>query len=64
MEPKKIKKLTIKKETISVLNDYEMSKQKGGSELSPCYPSYDLKCGSGITCVSACFQDSCVGCSW
>ena len=30
MEPKKIKKLVIKKETISVLNDYEQSMQKGG----------------------------------
>ena len=32
MEPKKIKKLVIKKETISALNDYEQSKQKGGAE--------------------------------
>ena len=30
MEPKKIKKLVITKETISVLNDYEQSKHKGG----------------------------------
>ena len=32
MEPKKIKKLVIKKETISALTDYSQSKLKGGAE--------------------------------
>ena len=31
MEPKKIKKLVLKKEVVSVLNDYAQSKQKGGA---------------------------------
>ena len=30
MEPKKIKKLVIHKETISALNDFEQSRHKGG----------------------------------
>ena len=30
MEPKKLRKLVLKKETISVLNDYSQSKIKGG----------------------------------
>ena len=70
MESKKIKKLVLNKETVSLLNDYQLSKHKGGREeetgLSPCYPSYDGNCETaGGTCDTNCWQFSCFnGCTW
>ena len=48
MEPKKLNKLTIKKETISLLNDYELSKHKGGTTGFPygCVSNYCIPCGT------------------
>ena len=68
METKKIKKLVIKKETISALNDYQLSKHKGGREeesgLSPCYSIYDdAGCPDySDTCFLNCVTQSCIVC--
>ena len=56
MKPKKIKKLALKKETISVLNDYELSKQKGGSGYLIC-PSYG--CNYSESCFVYCESGLC-----
>ena len=55
MEPKKIKKLVINKETISSLNDYALSTHKGGAE------SGYVICGDYTknTCPMQTWEDSC-----
>lgn len=47
MKPKKIKKLTLKKETITNLTDAEMADQKGGA-------TWDLGCLWSAVAMGAC----------
>ena len=49
MEPKKIKKLVLKQETISNLSGNEMDNVKGGDRCS--YP-FDGYCDTNAKCVS------------
>lgn len=58
MEPKKVKKLVISKETISVLNDYEKSKYKGGSDYMIC-PDYS----NGCIPETHVWEKTCLACS-
>jgi len=60
MEPKKIKKLVLNKETISNLTENAMSYIKGGNEtdgtgLGPC------QCNPTVDCCYSQFPDSCGG---
>jgi hypothetical protein len=64
MEPKKLKKLVINKETISSLNNDQLSKHKGGtlhSVMDLCIPCATYDCTpTGVT-TCPCVTE---GCPW
>ena len=69
MEPKKIKKLTIRKEAISTLSSNEMSDQKGGStdtwcmSENICFPEsrFDMTCQAWLGTCDSCIEVGCGG---
>ena len=54
MEPKKIKKLTLNKETIANLTNAEMAHQKGGSWFFGCDTALDAGCLWSMIMMGGC----------
>ena len=62
MESKKIKKLVLKKETISVLNDNEQLKHRGGGDTGY-LPCLDYTGGCAIERNTYAYENTCMLCS-